>query len=79
MAWGLPPGPGYPTPLPNSVTTACEALSADDLLRTVLGDDLVDYWIGMRRFEWLAFNTGGGDATSDGPNAWELDRYFETL
>jgi glutamine synthetase len=78
MAWGLPPGPS-PAVLPTSVTSACEALSADHHLRRVLGDELVDYWIGMRRFEWLQFHTGGGDASSAGPTAWELDRYFETL
>ena len=79
MAWGLPDGPDYPDELVTSVPAACEALAADDRLRRVLGEGFVDYWIGLRRFEWLAFNTGGGDAASPAPTAWELDRYFETL
>lgn len=79
MAWGLPQGPDYPDKLPTDIPSALDALSADTHLRAVLGDDFVDYWIGLRRFEWLTFHTSGGDATSDGPTPWELDRYFETL
>lgn len=79
MAWGLPSGPDYPVPLPTSVTEAGDALDADVRLRHRLGDGFVDYWIGMRRFEWLAFHTGGGDASASGPTPWELARYFETL
>ena len=79
MAWGLPDGEAMPDRLPVSVTAACDALGSDQRLRAMLGDELVDYWIGVRRFEWLAFNTSGGDITSDGPTPWELDRYFETL
>jgi len=78
MAWGLPDGVG-PTRLPADVPSALEALDADVRLRNVLGDQFVDYWIGMRRFEWLGFHTQGGDATSAGPTPWELSRYFETL
>ncbi|MEM7285310.1 MAG: glutamine synthetase family protein [Actinomycetota bacterium] len=79
MAWGLPEGPDYPERLPADVPSALDALSADTHLRAVLGDDFVDYWIGLRRFEWLTFHTSGGDVTADGPTPWELDRYFETL
>ena len=79
MAWGLPEGPGYPDRLPADIPGALEALDADTNLRTVLGDDFVDYWIGLRRFEWLTFHTSGGDASATGPTPWELDRYFETL
>jgi glutamine synthetase len=79
MAWGLPDRADGPAPLPRDVPSALDALDADVRLRRVLGDELVDYWIGMRRFEWLSFHTGGGDATSVGPTPWELDRYFETL
>ena len=79
MAWGLPEGPEYPEKLPTSMMEASEALNEDEHLRRELGDDFVDYWIGMRRFEWLSFHTGGGDAGAAGPTAWELDRYFETL
>ena len=79
MAWGLPTGEGRPDPLPASMPAAWEALDADANLRRHLGDDLVDYWIGMRRFEWLSFHTSGGDPDAEGPTPWELDRYFETL
>ncbi|MCP4962943.1 MAG: glutamine synthetase [Actinomycetia bacterium] len=79
MAWGLPDGDDQPHRLPTSVIAACEALDSDLRLRAVLGDELVDYWIGLRRFEWITFHTSGGDITSVGPTPWELDRYFETL
>ena len=79
MAWGLPEGPDYPDKLPADFPTALDALDANAHLRSVMGDDFVDYWIGLRRFEWLTFHTSGGDATADGPTPWELDRYFETL
>lgn len=78
MAWGLPSSHEAPA-LPTDVPDALAALEADARLRTMLGDDMVEYWAGLRRYEWLAFHTGGGDATSPGPTAWELDRYFETL
>ncbi|NOX30209.1 MAG: glutamine synthetase [Actinobacteria bacterium] len=79
MAWGLPDTADSPARLPASVVAAAEALEADALLNDILGADLVTYWTGMRRFEWLSFNTGGGDGASDAPNAWEINRYFETL
>ncbi len=79
MAWGLPSGPDYPDELVASVPEACSALGSDERLRRMLGAEFVDYWIGLRRFEWLAFHTGGGDASSSEPTPWELDRYFETL
>jgi len=79
MAWGLPDTVDSPARLPASVVAAAKALEADSLLNDMLGADLIRYWTGMRRFEWLAFNTGGGDGASDAPNAWEINRYFETL
>lgn len=79
MAWGLPESSDGPAPLPADIPSAMAALDADARLRAALGDQLVDYWIGLRRFEWLNFHTGGGDATSTGPTPWELSRYFETL
>jgi glutamine synthetase len=74
LAWGLPPG----TPLlPPTITTAANELEADKLLTEVLGGEFVDWWLHSRRWEWLMFHTGGGDAQSDGVSQWELDRYFE--
>jgi glutamine synthetase len=73
MAWLLPPGT---TPrLPTTLTAAAAALEADRGLAAVLGQDVVDYWLGSRRWEWMAFNTHGGDV--DRVSEYELRRYFE--
>lgn len=75
MAWGLPPG----TPkLPATLSQAIAELSADDELTAVLGGELVEYWIGTRRWEWLQFHTTGGDP-APGVSDWELERYFEHI
>ena len=74
--WGLPEG--WPH-LPNTITKAADALAADSLLGDVLGADFVSYWINTRRWEWLMFNTTGGDAQSTTVTQWELDRYFELV
>jgi glutamine synthetase len=74
--WGLPAG--YPH-LPTSITKAADALARDTLLAEVLGQDFCEYWINTRRWEWLMFNTTGGDACADGVTDWELDRYFEMV
>ena len=72
MAWGLPPG----TPkLPASLSRAIAELSGDVNLTEVLGRELVEYWIGTRRWEWLQFFTTGGDPAA-GVSDWELERYF---
>ncbi|MDJ0392397.1 glutamine synthetase family protein [Rhodococcus sp. G-MC3] len=73
MAWGLPPG----TPkLPATLSQAIAELSADRELTEVLGREMVEYWIGTRRWEWLQFFTTGGDPAA-GVSDWELERYFE--
>lgn len=41
-----------------------------------IGSDVVEYWLGSRDWEWLAFHTGGGDP--DRVCEYELRRYFET-
>lgn len=74
--WGLPVG--WPH-LPNSITKAADALAADTLLTSVLGNDFCEYWVNTRRWEWLMFNTTGGDAESTTVTQWELDRYFELV
>jgi glutamine synthetase len=73
MAWCLPPGT---TKIPNTISKAADALSADTVLSDVLGRDLVDYWLGTRRWEWLQFHTTGGDPDA-GLTEWESSRYFE--
>lgn len=73
MAWCLPPGV---EPIPNTISLAADALEADELLAPIMGKELVDYWIGTRRWEWLQFHTAGGEP---GPelSSWESRRYFE--
>lgn len=73
MAWCLPPGIER---IPSSISLAADALEEDELLTSVLGQELVDYWIGTRRWEWLQFHTAGG---VPGPelSSWESHRYFE--
>ena len=56
MAWGLPPEAA--PRLPHTLEQASAALAADDRLAGVLGDELVRYWLGSRRWEWIAFHTG---------------------
>jgi glutamine synthetase len=73
--WGLPPG-RFPH-LPTTITRAANALEADAGLATVLGPDFVSFWLNTRRWEWLMFNTTGGDPVADTVTPWELDRYFE--
>ena len=74
--WGLPEG--YPH-LPNTITKAADALDADANLRAVLGAGFVDFWVNTRKWEWLMFNTTGGDATAATVTDWELTRYFELI
>jgi glutamine synthetase len=74
MAWALPPG--LAEPVPATITQAAEALAADKILPEVLGEEFVTYWLGTRRWEWLAFHTMGGEPDV-GLTAWESARYFE--
>ena len=76
MAWALPTEDGLH--LARSITAAADALDADARLRSWLGHELVDHWVGHCRGEWLAFHTTGGDP--DSPlSDWELRRYFENV
>jgi glutamine synthetase len=74
--WGLPGG--WPH-LPDTITKAADALAADTLLKSVLGDALCDYWVNTRRWEWLMYHTTGGDPMAVNTTQWELDRYFEIV
>lgn len=75
MAWGMPPGLGIER-IPDTISKAADALEADPLLRELLGDEFVDYWVGTRRWEWMQFHTGGGDPFVE-LSEWESARYFE--
>jgi len=75
MAWALPDGVER---LPTDLFQATEQLRDDTELTKRLGSDLVDYWMGTRRWEWISFHTGGGDP-ANGVSDWELKRYFELV
>jgi len=74
-AWGLPYG--FEPHLPATIAEAARALEADEALRAQLGEQLVRYWVGSRRWEWYAFHTSGADPRSI--SDWELRRYFENV
>ena len=76
LAWGQPPSS---TRLPLSISTAAAELESDKLLTDVMGEVFVDYWLHSRRWEWLMFHTGGGDAEATSVTDWELSRYFELV
>jgi glutamine synthetase len=75
MAWCAPPDVER---LPRSITQAALALGQDKLLIDALGQELVDYWLGMRRWEWMMFHTTGGDPDA-AVTEWESIRYFELV
>jgi len=75
MAWGLRPDAA--PRLPDSITQAADALATDERLASVLGPEVVDYWVGTRRWEWLTFHRSGGDP--DVVTPYELARYFEVV
>lgn len=76
LAWGEPPDRER---LPASISAAADELADDKLLAEHLGEVFVDYWLHSRRWEWLMFHTGGGDASATTVTEWELDRYFELV
>jgi glutamine synthetase len=76
MAWGLPKDFQR---LPDNISSAADALSKDSLLAETMGEDFVKYWIRSRRWEWLMYNTRGGDPGATKVTDWELSRYFEIV
>ncbi len=73
MAWCLPDGTER---LPDTISKAAAALRGDSLLADALGQELIDYWVGTREWEWLQFHTTGGEPDV-GLTQWESNRYFE--
>jgi glutamine synthetase len=78
MAWCRPESTGVEL-LPTTITQAAAALEADKVLPEMLGEEFVRYWLGTRRWEWLAFHTMGGGDPDAGLTAWESARYFELV
>jgi glutamine synthetase len=74
MAWAL--APGTVKAVPKNLYDAVAALERDENLRRYLGEELVSYWVGLRRWEWLSFHT---EAERDDAelSTWEFLRYFE--
>ena len=77
MAWGLPED-AYAY-LPNTITSAAEALESDEAIADVMGASICEHWAKSRRWEWLMFHTTGGDSEATSVTDWELDRYFELV
>jgi glutamine synthetase len=76
LAWGMP---ASEKDLPITIKSAAERAKNDTLLKGLLGDTLVEYWVKTREAEWLAFHTEGADAASTEPTLWEFKRYFELV
>ena len=55
--------------LPQSLKEACDALEADPLFREVLGPQIVDEFIKLKRMEWVEYSRHVSD--------WEIQRYTE--
>lgn len=55
--------------LPQSLKEACDALEADPLFREVLGAEIVDEFIKLKRMEWVEYSRHVSD--------WEVQRYTE--
>ncbi|RFS87377.1 glutamine synthetase [Actinomadura spongiicola] len=73
MAWSLPSDAER---LPRTISQAAEALERDTVLSDALGRELIDYWVGTRRWEWLSYHLHGGGPDS-ALTEWEARRYFE--
>ena len=54
--------------MPGSLGEAVDALEADDLMRTALGDHIFDRYIAAKRQEWDEYRIA--------VSQWELDRYL---
>ncbi|MEH6499030.1 MAG: type III glutamate--ammonia ligase [Pseudoalteromonas distincta] len=55
--------------LPQNLGEACSALEADPLFREILGADIVDEFIKLKRMEWVEYSRHVSD--------WEIQRYTE--
>jgi len=65
--------------LPRSIMTAAEALAADTYLADFIGQDVIDYWMNSRKWEWLVFHASGADPDSRDTTDWEYERYFQLV
>ena len=76
MGWGLP---DEVERLPRHIMRAVDAMTQDNFLAEILGQDVIDYWINTRKLEWLSFHSDGADAEATETTPWEYQCYFELL
>jgi len=67
--------------LPTNLGTALDALENDGTYRSAFGDQFLDYWLTLKRFEFNRFvEASGADAVdSDDVTEWEHREYFALL
>ena len=75
MGWALPHG--MPR-LPGTINEAIEELDRDKMLTDILGEQLVDHWLGSRRWEAWQFEESTHVDRSEVTD-WELQRYFDGI
>ena len=67
--------------LPKSLPEALDALDKEPLFRRELGDIFIDYFVKLKRSEWLrsqqALEEAGPSPQSEEPTAWEQNEYFD--
>ena len=67
--------------LPTNLGAALDALENDGVYRSAFGDQFLDYWLTLKRFEFNRFvEASGADAVdSDDVTEWEHREYFALL
>jgi len=76
LGWGLPASDQR---LPQTISSASDLLENCDSLKDVLGEDVIDYWVNSRRWEWLAFHSETDNPADHSTTGWEFQRYFELI
>lgn len=76
LGWGLPDDIER---LPRTISSAAETLAANDSLPAILGQDVVDYWVNTRQWEWINFESEAKHKRGGEPTDWEFTRYFELI
>src|SRR5580658_8115356 len=64
-------------PLPKSLAEAINALGQEPLFRAALGDIFIDYFVKLKRSEWIRYVSSGASPQSEEPSAWEQNEYFD--
>ena len=64
-------GQPMPARLPKNLEEAIDALQADSVLRSAVGEAFCAQWIGLKRAEW--------DAYGQHVSAWEMQRYADAF